>query len=129
MAVDTYACTYICIFRLILLYFYVLAIIQGSDKPSVRDIIDYNIRDQVAIEWHDLGVQLIPDHLQVRLGIIRNNNPADAMTRCTCMFEYWLEVDTTASWNKLIEALRRINKNQLAERISREILQSNNVAK
>ena len=99
-------------------------ILKGSDKPTLKEI-DYKIRDQVAIEWHDLGVQLLPDDLQVQLGIIGNNNPGNAKMCCTCMFEYWLQVDTTASWNKLIEALRRINKNQLAERISREILQSN----
>ena len=100
-------------------------ILTGSDKPTLKEINDYNIRDQVAIEWHDLGVQLLPDELQVQLGIIGNNNPGNAKMCCTCMFELWLQVDTTASWNKLIESLRRINKNQLAERISREILQSN----
>ena len=81
----------------------------------------YNARDQVATDWHDLGVQLIPDNLQVQLGIIRNNNPSDAKLCCTCMFEYWLEVDTTASWNKLIDALRKINKIQLAEDIRKRI--------
>ena len=100
-------------------------ILKGSDKPTLKEINDYEIRDQVATEWHDLGVQLLPNNLQVQLGIIENNNTGNAKMCCTRMFEYWLQVDTTASWDKLIEALRRINKNQLAERISREILQSN----
>ena len=99
-------------------------ILKGSYKPSLKEINDYNIRDQVATEWHDLGVQLLPDDLQVQLGIIRNNNSGNVKMCSTCMFEYWLQVDTTASWNKLIEALRKINKNHLAASVSREILQS-----
>ena len=98
-------------------------ILKESDKPSLREIIDYKIRDEVAVEWHDLGIQLIPNNLQSQLGIIQKDNPADAKTCCTYMFEYWLKVDTAASWSKLIEKLRHINQNQLAETISREILQ------
>ena len=107
------------------LYSYVTFVItfKGPDKPTLKEIIDYEIRDQVATEWHDLGVQLLPDNLQVQLGITRNNNPGDVKMCCTEMFEYWLQVDTTASWNKLIEALRRINKNHLAGNIGRQILQ------
>ena len=100
-------------------------ILKVTDKPTLKEIIDYEIRDQVATEWHDLGVQLLPDNLRVQLGIVRNNHPGDTKACCTEMVEYWLEVDTTASWNKLIEALRRINKNQLAEDIRKRILQGN----
>ena len=31
------------------------------------------------------------------------------------MFENWIEKDPTANWDKLIEALKKINHNALAE--------------
>ena len=100
-----------------------IVVLKGSDTPTLNEIINYKIRDQVTVEWHELGVQLLPDDLQVQLDIIRKNNPGDAKACCTEMFQYWLQVDTKASWNKLIEALRRIDKNHLVASISREILQ------
>ena len=68
---------------------------------------------------------MIPDNLQFQLIIIRINNPGDAITCTTEMFDYWLKVDTTASWNKLIEALKKINKNHLAETICKNVVQGN----
>ena len=97
--------------------------LKGSDRPTLKEIIDCNIRDQVAVYWYDLGVQLLPDNPQVQLDIIKVNNPTNAQACCTEMFKYWLQVVTKSSWSKLIEALKHINKNHLAESISREILQ------
>ena len=100
-----------------------IVVLKGSDRPTLNEIINYKIRDQVTVGWYELGFQLLPDNLQVQLDIIHKNNPGDAKTCCTKMFQYWLQVDVKASWNKLIEALRRIDKNHLVASISREILQ------
>ena len=100
-------------------------ILIGSDRPTPRDINNYGIRNGVASDWHSLGVQLIPDDLQGYLNIIKINNPTDAIQCTTEMFNYWLQVDTTASWNKLIEALKKINKYQLAQTICEKVLQGN----
>ena len=100
-------------------------ILEGSDRPKIKEINSYGIRDGAATDWHDLGVQLIPDHLQNKLGIIRTNNYGDATKCCTMMFEYWLQVDATASWDKLIEALRKINKLKLVDDICKNVLQGN----
>ena len=99
-----------------------IIILKGSDKPTLKEIIDYNIRDQVATDWRDLGVQLLPDLFHVQLDIIEENNPTNVQNCCTEMFKYWLKVDTAASWSKLIEALMHINQNHLAECI-REIFE------
>ena len=95
----------------------------GSDRPTIQEINNYGIRNDVATDWDDLGVQLLPNDLQGQLNIIRCNNPTDAIRCTTLMFQYWLQVDTTASWNKLIEALRKINKIHLADTICRKVLQ------
>ena len=99
--------------------------LKGSDMPTVKEIINYMIRDRVTVDWRDLGIQLLPDDLRFQLDIIKSNYPADTKSCCTAMFEYWLQVDTTASWCKLIGALRKINKFHLAETISTMVLQGN----
>ena len=103
---------------------YTFIILKGSDTPNLTEIINYKIRDKVTVDWRDLGVQLLHDDLQDQLDIIDKNNPRDVKACCTEMFKHWLQVDSTASWNKLVEALRRIDKYHLAESISIEILQS-----
>ena len=95
----------------------------GSRKPTLTKIINYNIRDQATVDYYELGLQLLPDNAQVQLDIIQKDNPTDARACCTKMFKYWLDVDTAASWNKLIQALKLINKNNLAEKIITELLQ------
>ena len=98
-------------------------VLTGSRKPTLTKIIKYNIRDQATVDYYDLGVQLLPDNVQVQLDIIKKDNPTDARACCTEMFKYWLDVDTAASWNKLIQALKHINKNNLAETIVTQLLQ------
>ena len=104
---------------IILLYI----ILKGSDKPTIKEINNYGIRNDVATVWDDLGIQLLPNDLQGQLNIIGSDNATNAIRCTTKMFEYWLQVDTTVSWNKLIEALRKINKFRLADTICREVLQ------
>ena len=58
-----------------------------------------------------------------KLNVIKSDTPVDTMMCCTKMFQYWLRVDTTANWNKLLEALEDINHNVLVETIKKEILQ------
>ena len=100
-------------------------LLKGSDRPIIQQINGYGIRDGVATEWHDLGVHLLPNNCQVQLSIIKSNNRTDVKACSTEMFQYWLQVDITASWNKLIEALRKIKKYDLAQDISENVLQGN----
>ena len=99
--------------------------LTGSDKPTLKDFNNM-IRDQVATQWYALGVQLLPNHHP--LDIIKANKSTDVVACSTEMFNYWLQVDTTASWSKLIEALREINKHELAESISKKVLQGNSIS-
>ena len=99
--------------------------IKGSDKPTIKEIINDHIRDEVAVKWYDLGIQLLSNEAKVQLEIIKSNYPSDAQKCSTAMFEYWLKVDTGASWIKLIEAIKTVNFS-LAERISKKFFQGNN---
>lgn len=90
----------------------------GTDKPTLKLLNDY-VRETVSPQWYYLGQALLE---QNKLNVIKANHPNDVKKCCTEMLQCWLEVDTTASWNKLIEALEHISHNALAEKIKQDIL-------
>ena len=78
-----------------------------------------HVRDEAACKWYDLGMLLVvPVH---QLDIIQMNNPHNTQMCCTKMFSYWLQTDTEASWSKLLNALRNMAQNSLADKIKTEI--------
>ena len=90
----------------------------GSDRPEISELHKH-VKKEVSTRWYDLGVQLLGhdrEHVN-QLKIIKYNNPSDSEKCCVELFEYWLQVDTTASWNKLITALRHVDYGVLASRI------------
>ena len=74
---------------------------------------------EFASNWHSLGLQLLDIN---QLDIIQKNYPTDTERCCTEMLKYWLNVDTEASWDKLINALEQIGQNSLAQKIKQDIL-------
>ena len=72
--------------------------------------------------WEDLGVELLNEKQWVMLEFIKENNYGHAQRCCTQMFMYWLRVDTEASWNMLIAALKEIGQHSLAICIMKDIL-------
>jgi len=98
-----------------------ICICVGTDRPTVK-LLNNLVRDKVAPKWYDLGVQLLNEGQQLMLNIIEKNNSHDVQECCTKMFDYWLNVDVGANWNKLMEALKMIGKNALAQKIKVNIL-------
>jgi len=76
-----------------------------------------NYEGKVAPHWYDLGIQLLQEEYVCKLNIIQQNYPNDIERRCAEMFKLWLDVDTDASWDKLINALEQIGQILLAEKI------------
>ena len=97
-----------------------IIILIGLEKPTEQEFNKY-IKDKVATDWYDLGIQL--EIAREQLDIIQVNNPGNVQMCCTRMFQYWLKFDTAANWDKLIKALEVIHHNALAETIKKEILQ------
>ena len=83
------------------------------------ELLNIYVRDKVASNWYDLGVQLLTTE---QLDNIKHNYPANSGKCCTKMFEHWLKVDDEASWNKLIAALEQTNQYALAENIRSNVL-------
>ena len=69
------------------------------------------------------------DEQRAMLDTIEGSHGHDIKTCCTEMFNYWLRVDTKASWNKLIEALEMIDEIALAEKIKIDILKGIHICK
>ena len=91
----------------------------GSNKPTIKQLMKYE--GKIAPHWNYLGIQLLEEKYVYKLNIIKENYPADIDKCCTEMFKYWLDVDTKASWDKLIDALEHIGQNALAERIKEDV--------
>ena len=87
----------------------------GNDKPTIKLLINYE--GKVAPYWHNLGIQLLQEKHVHHLDIIQQNHLTNMERCCTEMFKYWLNVDTEASWSKLINALEQIEQISLAEKI------------
>ena len=77
-------------------------ILVEKAKPILRELVDYV--DDVALEWWNIGLNLL-DNSEARLAII-NKDYSDNRQRCTQMFRLWLQIDTNASWEKLIRVLK-----------------------
>ena len=96
---------------------------KGTVRPTLK-LLNSHVRDKVAPKWDDLGVQLLSSEQSVKLNIIKKDHPADNTMCCRELFKYWLDVDTDASWNKLIAALEMIGENVLAENIRKNVLKN-----
>ena len=87
--------------------------------------MNIHVKREIAPKWYDLGLQLLQGEHRHELNIIKTNNIQNVEVCCREMFEYWLRVDETASWDKLISALQAIGQNTLAANIKQNILKGN----
>ena len=60
----------------------------------------------MATKWYELGLELLDDNQAKQLDIIKANSNPDVTKCCREMFKYWLDAHPTASWYKLMDALR-----------------------
>ena len=90
----------------------------GAIKPTLKSLMKY--RDKIAPHWRDLGIQLLQEYTD-QLLVIQANHPNRVDACCDKMFKQWLAVDTEATWDKLIDALKCISQNALAAEIKEDI--------
>ena len=88
----------------------------GSDRPEITQLYSH-VKQEVSPNWFDFGVQLLNTEQARKLKTIKVDYPGDSEKCCAELFNYWLQVDTSASWDKLITALQRIDYVVLADRI------------
>ena len=79
-----------------------LCVAIGS-TPSLRDLYEH-ITPRCAADWKVIGTLLgIPNG---ELNAIEVGYPTNPKWCCNKMLEKWLEIDSTASWDKLSEAIK-----------------------
>ena len=79
-----------------------LFIISVTSVPSLKDVYNH-ITPQYATDWRVIGTLLgLPSGA---LDIIENDNMCRAVRCCNSMLKRWLEVDETASWEKIFAVI------------------------
>ena len=90
----------------------------GCDQPTLTSLSMYVIKD-ITFKWHDLGLELLGQEDKEVLNIIERNNLKDTSWCCREMLQLWLKKSKNATWNQLLQALRKpnIGLNDLASTI------------
>ena len=96
---------------------------DATKKPTLSDLNKF-VQPKIAMKWHNLGTQLLSavDNGVDQLEIIGVNNPRDVEACCTEMFCFWLNNANDASWEKLVEAVKIIGYNVLAEDLKKVLV-------
>ena len=77
----------------------------GDEKPDMKDI-NRHIVEQQAAQWERLGVELgLKDY---HIDNISKDNPNRSVTCCRVMLQKWLDIDPSATWAKLNDAIKKI---------------------
>ena len=71
----------------------------------MRDLNRYIVEQQAAL-WERLGLELgLKDY---HIANISKDNPNRSVTCCREVLQKWLEIDTSATWGKLDDAVKNI---------------------
>ena len=75
-------------------------------KLNMKNILEFVV-PLVTQKWKELGIILLQKGKDPvpRLEAIREDHPSNSRKCCLDMFQFWLDTDTTASWEQLIIAL------------------------
>ena len=73
-----------------------------TSKPKLADLFQI-ITPQYALKWKEIGILL--GITSEKLDIIEHDNFHQAESCCNDMLKWWLRVDLTASWGKLLDVI------------------------
>ena len=83
------------------------------------------LKKSFTFKWYDLGIELLDTEDLPKLDEIQKDCPGDASMCCTKLFKLWLGKQPKASWEQLIEGLRDIYLNEVANATELELLSIN----
>lgn len=73
-----------------------------STTPKLGDLYEY-ITPKYATDWKVIGALLgLP---REELKIIEHDNHCKAVACCNAMLEKWLDLDSAATWKKVLDAI------------------------
>ena len=77
----------------------------GDERPDMRDL-NRHIVEQQAAQWERLGLEFgLKDY---HIANISKDNPNRSVTCCRVMLQKWLDIDPSATWAKLDDAIKKI---------------------
>ena len=86
-----------------------------NDTPTLQEL-DHYITDMAPF-YYDIGLEL--DIVNSKLKIIKSDPSfPDLNEKCLKMLELWLEVDPSATWKKLYDALQETKLSVVAEQVT-----------
>ena len=91
-------------------------IIIGGTRPTMKDI-NRHVIPSVATSWYSLGLELLDPEHEKSLEIIEEGNKHDIQYCCRKMFSKWLDTCDNATWDQLIDAIKRVNLSDTASKI------------
>ena len=87
---------------------YTLLHYTGDDRPNMRDLNRYIVEQQAA-QWERLGLELgLKDYHIANISKDNEHNPNRSVTCCSKMLQIWLVIDSSATWSKLDDAVKKI---------------------
>ena len=92
-----------------------------SHKPAKRNLDDIPKMKELNLYTVDIALFYIELGLQLNIHNESILHTHFSHGKCKRKLEVWLEMDSTATWKKLCEALRQLRKNSLAVKIEADI--------
>ena len=84
-----------------------------NDRPRMADILNFVI-PYVHHKWYNLGLQLLhSDDSETFLRGMQTQHH-NSLDLCREVFIHWLEVDKTATWGRILEALNTKSVNLIS---------------
>ena len=87
-------------------------------KPTVQQL-DQNLKG--LIEWERFALYL-PGMTEVNTAVIKRNKKDDVISQKLSLYKIWLKVYPNASWQDVVQALKKAEENTLANAIESKFL-------
>ena len=81
----------------------ILYLLSGTGIPLLKDLCEH-VTPKYATQWKTIGLLL--GLSSATLQVIEHDNTFKAVACCNALLEKWIEVDPSASWNKLLRVLK-----------------------
>ena len=90
----------------------------SSVQPTLHQLL--NALQPVSADWYTLGIQLDCD--ADTLNVIRENNPHKVEHCMRDLLSKWRQKYPKKSWGDIISALRKMDRNDVADKVKRQYI-------
>lgn len=84
-----------------------------SSKPTVP-VLNQHLRD--LIDWQKFALHL-PGVLLTHIQIIQRNEPNDVAKQKVALYDKWLRINPSGSWDDIFKALKEAEENRIMKEL------------